>query len=245
MHFDFDVIPAAFVERPNRFVIRARLGSGEVVTAHCPNPGRMKELMVAGARVYLSHDPDPRRRTAYSLRFVEHPVAGQLISLNTQLPNHLFAEGLAQGWFTQFADWSTVEREVSVPGALTGDGGVTSRIDFRLRGEGRPDWWVETKSVTLVEEDGWAYFPDAPTQRGQRHLHELTQMQAQGLSTAVVFIVQRPDALALSPQWDVDPAFAQALAHAQANGVALHAYTCNLTTQAIWFEQEIPVVVGD
>lgn len=240
MRVDYPLLQAAFVERPNRFVIHARLvETGEVVRAHCPNPGRMHELLWPGAVVYLSPAEDPGRRTPYTLRFIEHPQHGQLISLNTQLPNQLFAEGLATGFFPQFQGYSRVQREVSVPHPSAN--GVVSRVDFRLSRPDGPACWVETKSVTLVHEDGLAEFPDAPTTRGRRHVEELAALAAQGDRACVVFIVQRPDATRLRANQATDPAFAQALAQAAAQGVEVYAYTCRVTLHDITLAGQIPV----
>ena len=266
MNIPFLVEPATFLERPNRFVIHARLhSSGEEVRAHCPNPGRMHELMIPGATVYIDKADDPKRRTPYTLRFIEHPANGQLISLNTQLPNDLFAEGLADGFFAPFADYTKHQREVTLPPPtsaaeksaathpnhknLRPTKGVTSRIDFRLSAADGRVCWVETKSATLVYEDGRAYLPDAPTERGRRHVEELAYLAATGvraaaLRTAVVFIIQRPDAISIAPNRETDPAFADALAQAQERGVELYAYTCGVTTSRVWLEREVPVLLG-
>lgn len=241
----FAVEAATFLERPNRFVIHARLhGDGSTVRAHCPNPGRMAELMIPGATVYLSRATDPARRTPFTLRFMIHPAAGELISLNTQLPNDLFAEGLADGFFAPFHGHRTVRREVTVPHTEQGkQGKITSRMDFLLEdAQGRP-CWIEVKSVSLVE-DGFALFPDAPTTRGRRHLFELADLAQAGERAAVVFIVQRPDAISVQPNRRTDPNFADALTHAQSAGVEVYAYTCAITLDAVTLEKEIPVVNG-
>ncbi len=248
MNIPFPVEAATFLERPNRFVIHARLhSSGETVRAHCPNPGRMHELMIPGAIVYIDKADDPARRTAYTLRFIEHPANGQLISLNTQLPNDLFAEGLDTGFFTSFNDYTNCKREASLPAT---DKGVTSRIDFLLSAQDGRICWVETKSATLVHEDGRAYFPDAPTQRGRRHVEELTHLvstgiRSAGVRAAIVFIIQRPDAISIAANRETDPAFADALTLARRHGVELYAYTCGVTTSRVWLEQEVPVVTHD
>jgi len=263
------VEPATFLERPNRFVIHARLhGSGEEVRAHCPNPGRMHELMLAGATVYVDKANDPKRRTPYTLRFIEHPANGQLISLNTQLPNDLFAEGLDDGFFASFFDYTKHEREIvlapsapapaaknqSRPAGIdptqrnrrplpTPAKGVTSRIDFRLHADDGRVCWVETKSATLVHDDGRAYFPDAPTVRGRRHVEELSHLVRPGVRAAVVFIIQRPDAISITPNQETDPDFARAVRQAQAEGVEFYAYTCRVTTRRVWLDREVPVIV--
>ena len=254
MRFPFVVEPATFVERPNRFVIHARLhAEGQIVRAHCPNPGRMGELMVPGATVYLSRATDPARRTPFTLRFVIHPQAGTLISLDTQLPNALFAEGLAQGAFPPFWGHRSARREVSVPSphgqaneAQTPTGkkqSVRSRVDFLLEdAQGRP-CWVEVKSVSLVE-DGLALFPDAPTVRGRRHLLELIELVEGGDRAAVMFIVQRPDAQVVMPHRQTDPAFADALAQARSAGVEIYAHTCAVDLDEVRLERAIPAVDG-
>ncbi len=242
MQIDFPLHRGRFVERPNRFVVVVRLEeTGALVRAHCPNPGRMHELLLPEAVVYLSQAQDPNRRTPYTLRFIEHPAHGQLISLNTQLPNDLFAEGLSIGFFPQFDPYPDVRREVRIPHPA--GNGVVSRIDFRLSHPQGGVCWVETKSVTLVHEDGLAEFPDAPTLRGRRHLEELAALAQQGDRSVVVFIVQRPDARLLRANRATDPAFAAALEQAVAQGVEVYAYTCRVTLQAVTLEREIPVDV--
>jgi sugar fermentation stimulation protein A len=238
MRFHFLAEPATFLERPNRYVIQARLhGNGEIVRAHCPDPGRLEELLCAGAVVWVDRAADPNRRTTHTLRFVEHPECGQLVSLNTQLPNAIFAEGMAHDFFPQFREYTRVEREVRL---VHGEGGVTSRIDFRLSNEAGKICWVETKSASLVI-GGIALFPDAPTLRGRRHVEELAARVEQGENAAIIFIVQRPDATCFRPHIHRDPDFALALQQAAQQGVAIYAYTCALTTEGIWLEKEIAV----
>jgi sugar fermentation stimulation protein A len=231
MRFSFTTQPATFLERPNRYRVMARLWeNGELIHAHCPDPGRLLELLTPGVTVHVSPAQHTERKTAYDLRFVEHPVHGQLISLDTRLPNQLVGEGLAQNFFAPFRHWQSLRREVSVPhGDADASASITSRIDFHLiDAEGRP-CWLEVKSVTLVN-DGEACFPDAPTLRGQRHLVELTHLVQSGERAAVLFIVQRPDAHVLYPNWTTDADFAQTLVSAQQAGVEIYAYTCTLTT---------------
>ncbi len=239
MRFHFSTQPATFLARPNRFRIEAVLKhDGQTISAHCPDPGRLLELLIPGVTVHVSPAHNPARKTAWDLRFVEHPQSRQLISLDSRLPNQLFAEGLAKQFFAPFAHPQQIEREVVVD--LPYDGGVRSRLDYRLIDQAGRRTWIEVKSATLVEE-GWAYFPDAVTARGRRHVEELTALAARGDRAAVVFIVQRPDAAGLSPQWLIDPRFAHALADAAAGGVEIYAYTCRLTLHAVEMERAIPV----
>lgn len=241
MIFPFTTQPATFLERPNRFRIEARLhAGGEEISAHCPDPGRLRELLIPGVTVHVSPATNPNRKTAWDLRFVEHPETGQLISLDSRLPNQLFAEGLAEDFFAPFRNARKVRREVSI--APPTDGGVRSRFDYQIVDREGRTCWIEVKSATLVV-DGRALFPDAPTERGRRHVSELAALAAAGERTAVVFIVQRPDADALAPNRETDPAFAQALADARTAGVEIYAYTCELTTTEIRLAREIGVEV--
>lgn len=248
IHFPFTTMPATFLERPNRYTVVAQLhGDRAIVRAHCPNPGRLGELLVPGATVYLSVAAPSMamRKTGYDLRFVEHPEHGQLISLDTRLPNQLFAAGLHQGFFAPFLPYTHVAHEVPL---VKADQQVTaatihSRLDFRLTDPAGQDCWVEIKSVSLVIA-GCARFPDAVTERGRRHVLELAELVAAGGRAAIVFIVQRPDAHELRPQWQTDPAFGEALIAARQAGVAIYAYTCALTLQAVWLEREISVVLA-
>ncbi|MCB0044525.1 MAG: DNA/RNA nuclease SfsA [Caldilineaceae bacterium] len=242
MNFDFTTQPATFLARPNRFRIEAQLHeSGRVISAHCPDPGRLLELLIPGVTVHVSPANNPARKTAWDLRFVEHPEHGQLISLDSRLPNQLFAEGLAAGFFAPFANPQKIAREMTVD--LPHTHGVRSRIDYRLiDAQGRP-CWIEVKSATLVEE-GWAYFPDAVTVRGRRHVEELTALVKRGDRAAITFIIQRPDAAGLSPQWTADPDFARALVAADAVGVEIYAYTCCVTLQSMTLAHPVPVVLA-
>lgn len=245
MDFSFVTEPADFVERPNRFRVHVRLHStGTVVAAHCPDPGRLRELLRPGAVVHVSRAGNPARKTAYDLRFVEHPDNGQLVSLDSRLPNALFREALAAGIFPSLAAPRTVAAEVPLPvrGPET-PAGIHSRIDYRLVDADGVICWVEVKSANLVEE-GVARFPDAPTERGQRHVNELAARPALGERAAVVFVVQRPDAQRLEPHWATDPAFARALDAAGRAGVELLAATCRLTLQEMAVERLIPVVTA-
>ncbi len=243
MRLPFVTQAATFLARPNRYRIVAQLhDTATVIDAHCPNPGRLGELLLPGATVHVSPASHQERRTAYDLRFVEHPAHGQLVSLDTRLPNQLFAEGLNEGYFRPFIAYTDFTREVPLPRPteIELSSAVHSRIDFRLTASTEEHCWVEVKSASLVI-DGCARFPDAVTARGRRHALELAALAAQGEKAAIVFIVQRADAYELRPQWETDPELGNALVIAQANGVAIHAYTCQLTLQEVRLLKAIPV----
>lgn len=221
-----DLVRGAFVSRDNRF--RATVAvQGREQWAHVPNSGRLQELFTPGRTVWLAPAAAAHRKTSYDLKLVEY--ASVLVSVDARLPNPLFAEALAAGRLPAF---SAREARREVPYEH-------SRLDFCLVHEDGLQW-VETKSVTLVDE-GVALFPDAPTARGRRHLQTLTAARASGERAAVVFVVQRPDARCFRPHARADPAFAAALRRASATGVDVRAYSCHVSRQEIRLKGEIAV----
>jgi len=179
------LVPATFVKRDNRFRVTVQV-EGHPVWAHLPNSGRLRELLVPGRRVLLAPAQAPGRRTRYDLLMVD--LDETLVSVDARKPGPLLHEALQAGRLEEFAGYTQVRREVSYG---------QSRLDLAL--EGGPDGgrcFIEAKSVTLVE-DGVALFPDAPTQRGHRHLGELMRARGEGHRAAVAFVVQRGDAIRL------------------------------------------------
>ncbi|MFW6115867.1 MAG: DNA/RNA nuclease SfsA [Chloroflexota bacterium] len=221
------LVPSSFVERVNRFRVTVRI-DGREADAHLPNSGRLTELLTPDRPCWVAPASSPRRQTDYDLRLVQY--AGVLVSVDARLPNPLFAEALEERRLAPFQTARTFDREVSLG---------ESRVDFALTMPGGV-LWVETKSVTLVEA-GTARFPDAPTARGTRHVQELNGVVDQGGRAAIVFVVQRPDALRFTPHDGADPAFGAALRIAADAGVRVHAWTCRVSQQAIALARQIPV----
>jgi len=240
VRFSFVCQPAEFLDRPNRFVVLARLPDGTTIRAHCADPGRLRELLVPGVRLHVSEAARAGGRTSHDLRFVEHPENGTLISLDSRLPNALFREWLDARLLSPFADWAAYQPEASPPDV---SGPIRSRMDFALYDESGRRTWVEVKSATLVV-GRTAYFPDAVTERGRRHVLELAHLAELGDAAAVCFIVQRPDAICLRPQWDRDPAFAAALCEAERRGVGLHAWTVEVSMEEACLGGQIPVIAA-
>jgi sugar fermentation stimulation protein A len=228
------LISGRFLHRDNRFRVQVEVG-GRVEPAHLPNSGRLGELLVRGRKVWLTRadlEHSPHRRTAYDLTLVAH--AGRLVSVDTRIPGKLVAAALHQGRLAGFESYAVVEHEVRLG---------ESRLDFRLAGKAEiPPCWIEVKSVTLVQE-GTALFPDAPTLRGQRHVRELLNVVAKGDRAALVFVVQRDDALRFAPHSEADPGFAQALREAAQAGVEVYAWRCHVSRQAIQLLDAIPTVL--
>lgn len=220
------VVRARFLARPNRFIAHAALESGETVVCHVKNTGRCRELLTPEAVVYLERAANPHRKTAYDLIAVEK--GGRLINMDAQAPNRAFAE-----WARTFDPAAETVKPEFVFGQ--------SRLDFCLAGrEGLH--LVEVKGVTL-EENGHARFPDAPTERGVKHLHELRHAVEQGLSASLVFIVQMEGMRDVSPNDGTHPAFGAALREAVAAGVGVRAFTCAVKPDSIAVSGEIPVIL--
>lgn len=220
------VADAVFLQRPNRFIAQVLL-NGQEETVHVKNTGRCKELLVPGAKVYLEKGKNPARKTAWDLIAVEK--GNRLVNMDSQLPNKVAEEWLAQGGLGQF---SQLLREQTW-GA--------SRLDFCLK-DARRTKYVEVKGVTL-EEGGKVYFPDAPTARGVKHLEELTRIRREGMEAAVLFVVQMDEVTAFSPNDATDPAFGDALRRAKDAGVEIAAIDCLVRPEEVTPGQRVPVVL--
>lgn len=226
------LVETCFVERPNRFLLHCQHADGSVQEAHMADPGRLRELLIPGKRVWLRPVPaSSTRRTRWTAVLVESPDGSGLVSVDTTLPNHLIHRALQQGALDEFADWELERREVTLGG---------SRIDFLLRHADGRQLALEVKSVTLVEDDV-ARFPDAVTTRGARHVRELAHLaQQDGWEAAILFVLQRPDASRIEAAPSIDPGFAAALADAQAAGVRVYGRRCVVTLDALQLGSPVP-----
>ena len=219
-----------FLVRLNRFAALVEV-DGRAEMVHVANSGRLRELFEPGRRMLLAPAHGEHRKTRYDLALVD--LGHTLVSADARLPNGLLAESLKAGLLPPFVDFPDIRREVTYG---------ESRLDLMLEGPtGR--CYLETKSVTLVEDDGVALFPDAPTTRGVKHLHTLTRVVAEGHRAAAVFVVQRSDAVSLSPHDSADPEFGTALRAARAAGVEVRAYRCTVAPEEIRLGDSIPVVL--
>ena len=215
---------AVFLDRPNRFIANVLL-DGEPAFCHVKNTGRCRELLTPGARVILSRGTTPLRKTAYDL--VSVYKGERLINLDSQAPNAIAAEYLPR----LFPDLMELKREVA-----WGD----SRFDFYgVKGDG--PFYLEVKGVTL-ERDGLVYFPDAPTERGVKHLRELARLQRGGTNAYVLFIIQMRDVISLQANRATDPAFADALLAAKAAGVGVYAVDCIVAPDSVTAHEPVPVM---
>ncbi len=239
------LIDGVFLHRLNRFAAMVSVDGRETMV-HVANSGRMRELLRAGSWCGLAPADRPGRKTAYDLALEGvseqgaegDPGAGDrgedhglvLVSADARLPPALVTEAILEGRLEAFAGYTGVRREVTY-----GD----SRLDVVLDGAGGR-CFIEVKSVTLVE-GGVALFPDAPTERGRRHVQTLARAVEAGHRGAAVFVIQRGDAVAFTPHDQADPAFGAALRDAVSRGVEAHAYTCSVTRSEVRIIAPAPV----
>jgi sugar fermentation stimulation protein A len=231
MQFPRPLIPGQLERRYKRFLADVRLDSGEMVTAHCPNPGSMLGLAEPGMRVWLSPSTDPKRKLKYGWELVE--VAGpdgvEYAGINTAHPNLLAAEAIAADRIPELAGYETLRREVKY--------GKNSRVDILLEGA-QARCLVEVKNVHLSRAPGLAEFPDSVTARGAKHLDELAARVAEGDRAVMLYIVQRPaDRFALAE--DIDPGYAVAFSRAQQAGVEALCYVCDIGLDGISVRERI------
>jgi sugar fermentation stimulation protein A len=222
------LVEGRFIARDNRFRVTVEVG-GRPVWAHLPNSGRLGELLVPGHRVILVARSGAKRKTAFDLSLVQ--LDGRWVSVDARLPNDLVAEALSANRIEPLRGYPLVRREFTWG---------SSRFDFLLEAPGRAACLVEVKSVTLIV-DGLGCFPDAVTARGRRHVNELAGALAEGYRAAVLFIVQRHDALGLRPHDESDPAFGQALRQASRKGVEVYAYGCQIAPGHAAIDRSLPV----
>lgn len=222
-------IPAVFLSRPNRFVAQVLIHGAEH-TVHVKNTGRCKELLLPGVPVWLTKSDNPNRKTAYDLIAVQKGT--RLINMDSQAPNRVFGEWAAEG---KFVPSLTLLR----PEVQHGD----SRFDFYWEA-GTRKGFVEVKGVTL-EDHNAVYFPDAPTERGIKHLNGLMSCVQEGYEAAVCFVIQMEGVSFFAPNDRTHPAFGEALRRASAAGVQILALDCKVSPDSLSLSQPVPVRLSD
>ncbi len=210
MKFPTPLIPATLIKRYKRFLADCRLDDGQLITAHCANPGSMMGLAEPGMRVWLEPNDDPKKKLNYGWRLVEHG-GGHFTGVDTSVPNRALRQALEDRAINELADYTTVRPEMKY--------GENSRIDFLLNATGLPDCYVEVKSVTLSRQPGLAEFPDSVTKRGTKHLSELAEMVKAGHRSVMLYLIQRTDCDRFTLAADIDPTYAATFAEAKAQGV--------------------------
>lgn len=224
MRYCEPVVSGQFIKRPNRFIAHILI-DGQAQICHVKNTGRCRELLQHGATVYCADCQSPTRKTRYDLIAVEK--GSRLINMDSQAPNKAVEEWLRCGGF---GDISQLKPESTIG---------NSRFDFSFQKDGRL-CYMEVKGVTL-EHDGVCAFPDAPTQRGVKHLKELAELAAQGYGAYVLFVIQMADVKHLIPNDQTDPMFGQALRQAEQAGVTIMAMDCTVTPESMTLRKPVTV----
>jgi sugar fermentation stimulation protein A len=229
LRFGKKIVGGVFLERPNRYLARVEV-EGEEVLAHVPDPGRLPGLMLAGRKIQLIHQPSPTRKTEYTLVLVRH---GSIwVSTFPVFANTLVKDALTERTLPFLDGYSDFACEVKVD---------NSRFDFKLTFPLKTAY-VEVKSVSLVEK-GVGRFPDAPTERGVKHVKELIELCAKGYRGAVVFVSQRSDTRSITCNDDIDPVFGEWLRKAHDKGVKLYGMNCTVTPTTISLNKAVKVVL--
>jgi sugar fermentation stimulation protein A len=223
------LIKWTLIKRYKRFLADVRLRNGHVVTVHCPNSGSMMGCCEPGRPVYISRSKNPNRRLPYTWEIIE--MASSLVGVNTLVPNRLVKQSLIHGKIEALAGYETVSSEVKCS--------PHSRLDLALDNPDGSRCFIEVKNCTLVE-DQVAYFPDAVTERGLKHLVELQQQARLGNRGVIFFLIQRMDASIFRPADHIDPAYGRELRKAASNGVEAMAYDVRITLDRIMLNRRIP-----
>lgn len=248
--FTAPVVTGTLERRYKRFFVDVRLDAGGrgprrgggVVTAHTPNTGAMTGLLERGSKVLLTYDASPTRKLAYTLQAIEAPCddgTRTWVGTNTLLPNRLVKAAIAAGMVRELVGYRAIRGEVK----YGSDG--RSRVDLLLEEHrrGRPPCFVEVKSVTL-REGRMALFPDAVSERGQKHLHELAARARAGDRAAMVYVAQRTDCAAFGPAEAVDPAYAHALREAKRAGMLVVCLVASVDERGVRVVGRLPVRLG-
>jgi len=223
------LVQGILVKRYKRFLADVRLDNGKIVTAHCPNTGRMEGCSESGQPAYLSRHDNPKRKLKYTWELIEMPTS--LVGVNTLVPNRLVFQSAQAGLIHELAGYETVEREVKI--------GSNSRLDLRLSNGQKDQCYVEIKNCTLVH-DGLAQFPDAVTTRGLKHLNELERLVKSGCRCVMFYFIQRMDARAFKPADKIDPDYGKGLRRAVDRGVEVVAYDVAMDLAGIKLNRKIP-----
>ncbi|MGK0468551.1 DNA/RNA nuclease SfsA [Clostridium sp.] len=224
------ILTAKFISRPNRFQAYVSLNGSEIMV-HVPNTGRCKELLIPGSKVLLREELNPSRKTLYDLIAVYKK--NKIINIDSQIPNKVVDEALKNKKIQKLLRYNIVQREKTFG---------TSRFDFKLSNDIGEEYYLEVKGVTL-EVDGNTMFPDAPTERGRKHILELIEAKKTGFGAGILFLIQMNDINKFTPYDAMDKAFADALRLAKDSGVDIFAYECEISEKLIALSFPVRVIL--
>lgn len=230
MKINNNILKVEFIRRPNRFQGYVII-DGKEELVHVPNTGRCKEILIPGCTVLLREENAPTRKTRYDL------IAGykgdKLINIDSHIPNKVVEEALKLGNIPSLKKYNIINREKTFG---------NSRFDFKLSNGNGEEYYLEVKGVTL-EEDKKTMFPDAPTERGRKHLLELVDVKHTGRGAGVLFLIQMNDIESFSPHDKMDKEFGEALRYAKSKGVDIFAYECEVGDDFITLSKEVKIIL--
>ena len=231
MKFEKNIFEGIFLNRPNRFNAKVILNNEEMVV-HVPNTGRCREILKEGTKIFLREELNPNRKTKYDL--IAAMKGDILINIDSQIPNKVVNEALQNKKIETLHKYSKINREKTFG---------KSRFDFKLSTEDEEEvYYLEVKGVTL-EDNGHCKFPDAPTERGARHILELIEAKNQGYGAGILFLIQLDNVKTFSPNDDTDPEFSNALRLAKEKGVDILAYNCTVDINSIELNNEVDIIL--
>lgn len=236
MHFKSPLIRGRLIKRYKRFLADVVLDDGREITATCPNTGSMLGLCDPGMSIWVSVSDSPTRKYAHTWELVElgQGKSRSFVGINTGHPNAIVSEAITGGLIQPLSGYATLRREVKY--------GQSSRIDLLLEDPAKGLAYVEVKNVHLLREPGLAEFPDSKTERGVKHLAELTDMVQAGHRAVMIYLIQRGDCVRFQTASDIDPKYAAALKAARKAGVEAYAITCRLSPEAIAVDRVLPAI---
>ncbi|HAT1575305.1 TPA: DNA/RNA nuclease SfsA [Raoultella ornithinolytica] len=234
MQFNPPLQSAILIKRYKRFLADAVTPDGRELTLHCPNTGAMTGCATPGDTVWYSTSDNPKRKYAHTWELTQ-TQRGAIICVNTLRANILAKEAILAGNIVELSGYNTLKSEVKY-------GEEKSRIDIMLQAEERQNCYIEVKSVTLAENDS-GYFPDAVTERGQKHLRELMSVAAAGDRAVILFAVLHSAIDRFSPAHHIDARYAQLLIEAQTKGVEILVYKAELSTEMMTLNKPITAVL--
>lgn len=239
MEYQGKLRPATLLRRYKRFLADIRLPSGEEVTIHCPNTGSMKNCVLEESPCWYSESDNPKRKYSYTWELATTP-GGYFAGINTGLANKLVKEAIENDVVKELRGYENLKAEVKY-------GQERSRIDFLLSSHGKPDCYIEVKSVTLHMGEGQGLFPDAVSDRGAKHLRELITMVEEGNRAVLLFCVQHSAIERVAPADEIDPIYGNTLREAVDKGVEVLAYRAYFSIeqncQEVTLVDTIPVVI--
>lgn len=234
MEFTSPLQRATLIKRYKRFLADIELDDGSVTTIHCANTGAMTGCADPGNTIWYSVSDNPKRKYPYSWELSQN-AQGDMICINTAKPNALVVEAIKQGRIPELIGYDSLRTEVKY-------GSENSRIDVLLESEDRPKCYIEVKSVTLLEENGQGYFPDAVTTRGQKHLRELMEVSKNGSRAVLFFTVLHTGIEKVSSAHHIDAKYSQLLNQAKESGVEILCYKAKLSEREMQLIQNVEFI---